>query len=344
MEIDQNLLVDNIDYSDVIFNIDEYLPCYDEVSYQTIDNILQTTSPPTDMSMTTTLIKQANTETDITALPSNVSSSESIPICIDLSDTIPQPTVMLSDNTHKLELVNSSSVHNNVQPSTHHLHNTIVETEINQKFASSNSEENNEKHAVTNPCDRIETSQHKNHKVNKACTIKKPKQNKIPKSTKKPKTLNNSVMTKVINTPKKTKYIEIMNMKTFIIEHLSGERFDEYPIKIFTSNKGTIACLKISIKRNITNTNLIPNNQHSVNTLKVKIRSVLTSIIKFAIESNIHNCCTVTHFVNYKTDMHTSININYPWKFTSTSIKNELMKLRSDDLIDRIISACKNNI
>ena len=79
MEIDQNLLVDNIDYSDVIFNIDEYLPCYDEVSYQTIDNILQTTSPPTDMSMTTTLIKQANTETDITALPSNVSSSESLP-------------------------------------------------------------------------------------------------------------------------------------------------------------------------------------------------------------------------------------------------------------------------
>ena len=206
MEIDQNLLVDNIDYSDVIFNIDEYLSCYDEVSYQTIDNILQTTSPPTDMLMTTTLIKQANTETDITALPSNVSSSESTSICIDLSDTIPQPTVMLSDNTHELELVNSSSTHNNVQSSTHHLHNTIVETEINQKFASSNSEENNEKHAVTNPCDRIETSHHKNHKVNKACTIKKPKQNKIPKSTKKPKTHNNSVMTKVINTPKKTKY------------------------------------------------------------------------------------------------------------------------------------------
>ena len=184
MEIDQNLLVDNIDYSDVTFNIDEYLSCYDEVSYQTIDNILQTTSPPTDMSMTTTLIKQANTETDITALPSNVSSSESIPICIDLSDTIPQPTVMLSDNTHELELVNSST-HNNVQSSTHHLHNTIVETEINQKFATTYSEENNEKHVVTNSRDRIETTHHKKHKVNNACSIKKPKQNKNPKSTKK---------------------------------------------------------------------------------------------------------------------------------------------------------------
>ena len=167
MEIDQNLLVDNIDYSDVIFNIDEYLPCYDEVSYQTIDNILQTTSPPTDMSMTTTLIKQANTETDITALPSNVSSSESNHICNDLSDTIPQPTVMLSDNTHELELVNSSSTHNNVQPSTHHLHNTIVETEINQKIASSNSEKNNEKHVAANSCDWIETTPHKKLKIDK---------------------------------------------------------------------------------------------------------------------------------------------------------------------------------
>ena len=71
---------------------------------------------------------------------------------------------------------------------------------------------------------------------------------------------------------------------------------------------------------------------------------MLASIIKFAIESNIHNCCTVTHFAYYKTDMHASININYPWKLSSASVKNELMRLRSDDLIDRLISACKNNI
>ena len=103
-------------------------------------------------------------------------------------------------------------------------------------------------------------------------------------------------------------------MKPFIFEHPSDERFDEYPIKIFTSNKGTVASLKISIKRNITNTNLIPNNQQSNNTLKVKIRSVLAPIMKFAIESNIHNFCTETHFLYYKTYMHASININYPWK------------------------------
>ena len=133
-------------------------------------------------------------------------------------------------------------------------------------------------------------------------------------------------------------------MKPFIIEYPSDERFDEYPIKIFTSIKGSFACLKLSIKRNIDNTNLIPNNQQSNKTLKVKIRSVLASIIKFALESNIHNCCTVTYFAHYKTDMHASININYPWKLSSASIKNVLMKLISDDLIDRVISACKNNI
>ena len=133
-------------------------------------------------------------------------------------------------------------------------------------------------------------------------------------------------------------------MKDSIFEYPSDELFDEYPIKILTSNQGTFACLKLSIKRNIDNTNLIPNNQQSNKTLKVKIRSVIAYIIKFAIESNIHNCCTVTLILYYKTDMHASININYPWKLSSASVKNVLMKLISDDLIDRLISACKNNI
>ena len=95
-------------------------------------------------------------------------------------------------------------------------------------------------------------------------------------------------------------------MEPFIFEHLD-EQVDEYPIKIFFSNKGNFACLKVTIKRNMDNTNLYPNNQQSNNTLKVKIRKVLASIIKFAIQSNNHNCSTITHFSYYKTDMHSSI-------------------------------------
>ena len=53
-------------------------------------------------------------------------------------------------------------------------------------------------------------------------------------------------------------------------------------MKIFTSNKGTFTSLKVSIKRNLENTNLIPNNERSDKSLKVRIRSELGSIIKFA--------------------------------------------------------------
>ena len=54
---------------------------------------------------------------------------------------------------------------------------------------------------------------------------------------------------------RKTKIGMILTMRPFIFEHPSDERFDEYPIKIFTSNKGTFACLNVSIKRNMDNTN-----------------------------------------------------------------------------------------
>ena len=132
-------------------------------------------------------------------------------------------------------------------------------------------------------------------------------------------------------------------MEPFIFEHLD-EQVDEYPIKIFFSNKGNFACLKVTIKRNMDNTKLIPNKQNSNKTLKVKIRKVLASIIKFAIQSNNHNCSTITHFSYYKTDMHSSINIFYPWRLSSATLKNEIMRLRSDDLINRLASACINNI
>ena len=51
-------------------------------------------------------------------------------------------------------------------------------------------------------------------------------------------------------------------MEPFIFEHLD-EQVDEYPIKIFFSNKGNFACLKVTIKRNMDNTKLIPNKQNS---------------------------------------------------------------------------------
>ena len=132
-------------------------------------------------------------------------------------------------------------------------------------------------------------------------------------------------------------------MEPFIFEHLD-EQVDEYPIKIFFSNKGNFACLKVTIKRNMDNTNLIPNKQHSNKTLKVKIRKVLASIIKFAIQSNNHNCSTITHFSYYKTDMYSSINIFYPWRISSALLINEIMRLISDYLINRLASACINNI
>ena len=115
-------------------------------------------------------------------------------------------------------------------------------------------------------------------------------------------------------------------------------------LKYSFPTKATFACLKVTLKRNMNSKNLYPNNQQSNNTLKVKFRDVLTSMIKFAIQSNIHNCSTITHFSYYKTDMHSSINIFYPWKLSSASLKNELMRLRSDDLINRLVSACINNI
>ena len=152
MEIKQNLLVDDLEFfqPEVIINIDEYLPCYDEVSYQSIDNTHQATTASSDVSMTTSHINQANTELDMalknilpTPIPSNLSMSEYFPIYEDLSDPTPQPTVM-SDNTHDSELVATTSTHNNVHPTAHQSHNTIVETENKQKFVTTNNDENNE--------------------------------------------------------------------------------------------------------------------------------------------------------------------------------------------------------
>ena len=40
MKVEQNLFFDDLEFfqPDIIINIDEYLPCYDEDSYQSIDN------------------------------------------------------------------------------------------------------------------------------------------------------------------------------------------------------------------------------------------------------------------------------------------------------------------
>ena len=109
----------------------------------------------------------------------------------------------------------------------------------------------------------------------------------------------------------------ILDMNGFIFEYPVDDKFDEYPIKIFTSNKGTFTSLKVSIKRNLENTNLIPNNEQSNTTLKARIRSELGSIIKFAARTKSHNCSIVTHFSYYNTDMYVSVNINYPWPLSN---------------------------
>ena len=100
----------------------------------------------------------------------------------------------------------------------------------------------------------------------------------------------------------------------------------------------------VTIKRNIENTNLIPNYEKCDKLLKPKIKSFVESIINFAFQTNTYNCSTVTHFPYYNTDMHVSININCSWVLTSPSIKRAIMKLRTHLLIERIINACKNNI
>merc|ERR1712082_377594 len=96
-------------------------------------------------------------------IPSNLSMSEYFPIYEDLSDPTPQPTVMLSDNTHESEAVATTSTHNNGQPSAYQLHNIIVETV------------NNEQGVATCSHDWVETSPHKKLKVDNTSSIKKPK-------------------------------------------------------------------------------------------------------------------------------------------------------------------------
>ena len=157
---------------------------------------------------------------------------------------------------------------------------------------------------------------------------------KKPKPTKKPAKKTNEILSGK----------EILSLIEFISEHPADDQFDEYPTKIFTSNKGAFACLMVTIKRNIKNTNLIPNDQICVKTLRTNIRSIVESIINFAFQTNTHNCSSVSHFSYYNTDMHVSININYPWVLTCAVIKNTIMKLRTPSFIDRVISACKNNI
>ena len=100
----------------------------------------------------------------------------------------------------------------------------------------------------------------------------------------------------------------------------------------------------VTIKRNIKNTNLIPNDQKCVKDLKTNIRSIVESIINFAFQTNTYNCSSVSHFPYYNTDMHVSININCSWILTCPTIKRTIMKLRTPTFIDRVISACKNNI
>ena len=94
-------------------------------------------------------------------IPSNLSMSEFFPIYEDLSDPTPQPTVMLSDNTHESEAVATTSTHNNGKPSAYQLHNIIVETENKQKFVTTNNDENSEWDVATCSRDWVETTPHK---------------------------------------------------------------------------------------------------------------------------------------------------------------------------------------
>ena len=140
MEFDQNLLLDDLEFFQPdIINIDDYLPCYDEVLQHTIDNTHQTTPQS-----------------------SNLSISEYFPICDDLLIPTTHPPDATSDNTHKSELV--ASTYNNVQPSTHQIHNTDAEPEIKQEFVTTNNIENNEWDAA-----------YKKLKDNNATNTKKPK-------------------------------------------------------------------------------------------------------------------------------------------------------------------------
>ena len=315
MEACQNLLDNDI------FNIDEYLECYTKDSSQFIDDKLQTQS--LDVMNTLSHIKNANTDLDILAL--DLSIPKPVPICADIFEVTCDPSQTLSNNMHESDQIKTMSTDINDHPSVHNLYNDFVESEINSGAGINDT-------TVVNSYDCIETTQ-----VN----IKTPKR---LKKAKKSLSLKNSVKPHTSITPKKLKHSEILSMKPIIIEYPSDEQFDEYPIKIFVTIKGSFACLKLSIKRNMNTKNHIVNMQQSNKPLKNKIRTILTSIIKFAIESNIHNCCIVTYFDYFNSDVHASININYPKKLTSALIKNALMELISNDLIDCVISACKNNI
>ena len=170
MEFDQNLLLDDLEFFQPdIINIDDYLPCYDEVSHHTIDNTHQTTTTSSDVMITSPHINHANSELDIalnnilpTPQSSNLSISEYFPICDDLLIPTTRPPDATSDNTHKSELV--VSTYNNVQPSTHQIHNTDAEPEIKQEFVTTNNIENNEWDAA-----------YKKLKDNNATNTKKPK-------------------------------------------------------------------------------------------------------------------------------------------------------------------------
>ena len=255
-------------------------------------------------------VMNANSELDIVPLDLTIQKPD--PICTDIFETTSNPLQTLSNNIHESVHIKTMFTNINDQSSMH-------DSEIGSGAGINNM-------SVVNSYDCIESVQ---------ANIKTPKRSKKPK---------NSVKTHTITTPKKLKYRDILSMKPIIIEYPSDEGFDEYPIKIFTSIKGSFATLKLSIKRNMNSTNHIVNMQKSNKQLKNKISSILTSIIKFAIESNIHNCCIVTYFDYFNSDVHASININYHKKLTSALIKNALMELISNDLIDRVISACKNNI
>ena len=317
MEAKQNLLVKDLEiFQTDKFNIDEYLDCYIMDSSQFVDNINQCQS--LDVMNVSSHIKNTNTEVNILSSALDLSIPKPDLICTDISEVTYNPT-------HESDDIKVLSTDINVQTPTHELCKTIVETEDSLGVGTNDM-------CVAKSYDCVEATQ---------TNIKTPKR---LKKSKKSISLKNSVKPLTINTSKKSKHSEILSVKPIIIEYPSDEHFDEYPIKILTSIKGSFACLKISVKRNNNNTNLMVNMQHSNKPLKTKIRSILTSIIKFAIESNIHNCCIVTYFDYFNSDMHARININYPKKLMSAPLKNALMGLISNDLIDRVISACKNNI
>ena len=120
MEINQNLLVDDLEFFQPdIINIDDYLPCYDELSYQPIDNTHQTATTSSDVLITSSHINQANSELDIalknilpTPQSSNLSISEYFPICEDLSNPTTQSAAITSDNNTQ---VRSCCININIQ-------------------------------------------------------------------------------------------------------------------------------------------------------------------------------------------------------------------------------------